>query len=610
MMSVARLPLRVLGLGVLSLTISGCGASALQQARIADDLHDYDRAVAQYTRAVRENPHSRDAQAGLDRAKLQASEAHLLRGRTLFARGRYDDAVVELQLAVELNPLNRTAEDELRAVRAALRAQLAKPAQGPTELESLLARTRDLIPIGHELPDVRLPDSIATGTQTTSRDLYLMLGAQTNVSVTFDADFTEAPAQVSLLRNMTLRQALDAIAASTNTFYRVTGPSTVLVINDTAAKRRDYTDDVERQFILQNADVKETMEMLRVVSDVRFVAPIGSNAIVVRDTPERVQTVGRLLGAIDKARPEIVVEVEVLEVNRARLLEYGIQIATPGSVGIDGSLDANRQGLTLDDVRNLSAADVLVTIPALYYRLIKTDSTTRTLASPHIRIIDGTQATANFGEDVPVVKTQIVPITQSGLSIQPQTSIEYRKVGVNIGITPRTHPNDEVTLNLNIELSNLSGTFQGNPTFGSRTVTTWIRLRDGETSILAGLIRDDLRAERQSIPGFGSVPVLGQLFARNIKERRQTDVVIMLTPHIVRVLSLAEDDLRPLRLPRDSGGSGGDSAPAGPPPIIIRDPGSMPVPSMPPSLPVTPGSPTGLLPTAPLTPPAGTIIKR
>jgi general secretion pathway protein D len=231
---------------------------------------------------------------------------------------------------------------------------------------------------------------------------------------------------------------------------------------------------------------------------------------------------------------------------------------------------------------------VLTTIPALYYRLLKTDASTRTLASPHIRIIDGAAATANFGEEVPIVKTQIVPITQGGVNIQPQTQIEYKKVGVNIGITPRTHPNDEVTLNLNVELSSLSGTFQGNPTFGSRNVTTWIRLRDGETSILAGLIRDDERTERQSLPGFGSIPVLGQLLAKNHKERQQTDVVIMLTPHIIRVLNLAEEDLRPLRLPKDGGGIGGDPAPIAPMPIVIRGGGGGGA-----------GAPSGILPTTP-----------
>jgi general secretion pathway protein D len=595
---------------LLAAGLSGCAASALQQARIADDLHDDDVAVAQYTQALRGSPHSVAAQAGLDRAKLRASDAHLLRGRQFYNKGRYDDAMVELQLAFELNPANTDAERELRAVRAALRARLATPADGPTSLESLLARTRDAAPAGHELPDVTLPGSISTGRQTTSRELFLMIGQLGNLSVTFDSAFRDAPAQVSLLTNMKLKPALDAIAASTNTFYQVTGTSAILVVDDTPAKRRQYTDDVERQFIIQNVDVKETIDMLHVVSDARYISPIsGTNAIVVRDTAERVQLIGRLLGAIDKARPEVVIDVEILEVNRSRLQEYGLQIASPGSPGLDGSADANRAGLTLESLRNLGQSGVLITnIPALYYRLLKTDVGTRTLANPHIRILDGKTASANFGEEVPVPQVVITPIATGGVNVQPQTQFQYRKVGVNITITPRTHPNDEVTLDMNVELSSLgSPGFSGLPTFGSRNVTTALRLRDGETNILAGLIRDDERVERQSYPGVGKIPILGQLLAKNHKERQQTDVVLMLTPHIIRVLALTEDDLRPLKFPREGGGASLlDSAP-----IVlsvpIKDPAPVEGPAAPPSLPVTAGLPAGL-PTTPVIAPK--IIKR
>jgi general secretion pathway protein D len=273
-----------------------------------------------------------------------------------------------------------------------------------------------------------------------------------------------------------------------------------------------------------------------------------------------VQVMGRFLAAFDKARPEVVVDVEVLEVNRTRLQEYGLQIASPGSSGIDGAADVNQSGgVSLQSLRNLSQADVLMTgIPALYYRLLRTDSRTRILANPHIRITDGVPATASFGQDIPVPTLRVAPITQGGLDIQPQTQYTYKTIGVNIGITPRTHPNDDVTLALNIELSSLGAPgFDGLPTFGTRNVQTSIRLKDGETNILAGLIREDERTQRETVPGLGDIPVLGTLFGRNHQEAEQTDVVIMLTPHIVRVLDLTEQDLQPLRLPRENGLAGG-----------------------------------------------------
>jgi general secretion pathway protein D len=610
----------------LALLLSGCATShALKLARLADQQQDYDVAVAQYTAAVKQHPDSREAQLGLERAKLRASDWHLFRGKRLFAQGKYQDAMVELEIAAELNPTNADADRQLQAVRAALRTKLATPEGGPTPLQALLARGRDLPPAGFELPAVKLATQITTGAQATTRDLYLMIGQLAHLSVTFDSAFRDAPAQVSLLSNTSVKEALDLVAESTGTFYQVTAPDAIIVVPDTPAKRRDYQQEVVKAFYLQNADLKETIDALRVVGDFRSISQItGTNAILVRDTPERVAAIGRFLSAFDKARPEVVVDVEVLEVDRSKLLEYGAQFASPGSAGIDGSADANSSTLTLQSLRSLGQANVMIAnIPALYYRLLKDDTDTRTLANPHIRILDGTTASANFGEEVPVPVTTLTPIIQSGTNIQPQTTFQYRTIGVNLGITPRTHPDDDVTLNLNIELSSLAGTgFGGIPTFGQRSVTTQIRLQDGETNILAGLIRDDQRTEKQTIPGLGDIPILGKLFAKNHTDTEQTDVVVMLTPHIIRTLDLTEDDLRPLRLPREGSLSSlMEPAPIVPaPPIRGGGGGGAPVsarrvePPVPqvdlPPLPVSAGAPAGVpLPLAPLSPPAGNLIK-
>jgi tetratricopeptide (TPR) repeat protein len=597
---------------VLAVAASGCAAHALRQAKLADDLRDYDVAVANYMKVLRSRPNNLEALQGLERAKLRASDAHLLQGRRLAGQGRTQDAVLELQIAVELNPANTAAEKELRAARARVRAELAAPAEGPTPLEALLARAREFQPAGTELPDVKLPSEIATGAGVTNRTLYQMLARLGNLSVVFDADFQETPAQPALLSGMTLAQALDAVGKATSTFATVTSPGTITVAPDNATKRREYTDDVLGLLVVQNADMKETMDALRTVADMRSIAPVtGLNMITVRDTPERYRAAARLLAAFDKARPQVVVDVEVIEVDRAKLREYSLQIASPGSAGVDGQMDLNREGLTLRDLRSLGTADILTTnIPALYYRLIKTDTRTRTLANPHISMVDGTTGVANFGQDVPVRRTVISPITQGGINIQPQTTFEYRTIGVNISITPRTHPNDEVTLVLGVELSSIAGASVDGPTFGKRNVTTTIRLRDGETNILAGLIRDDERTAREAIPGLGDIPVLGHMFGRTRREVQQTDVVIMLTPRIVRGLAVTEEDLRPFRVPKD--GSGGLEGPslAPPPPPRIGGGGGVPPPALE-SFPVTAGLPQGLLPAAPLAfpPPPGKVIK-
>jgi general secretion pathway protein D len=606
---------RALAAGVAALVISGCASTPLQRARSADRLRDFDLAVVEYTEALRRRPDDVEARMGLDKARLQAGEQHFFQGRRLFSQGRYEEAVLELQIAVELNPTNADAEKELRAVRLALRAQRAAPESGSTELESILARANMLAPPGPELPDAKLASSIRTGSQTTSRELYLTLAALGNITVTFDPGFRDTPAQVSLLNDLTVKQALDAIAGATGTFYRITAPGAIIVVNNTPAKQREYLEEFTRTFVVQNADMEETINALRIVSDMRRISPIpGTNMFTASDTAERLAAADRFVATFDKARPEVVVDVEVMEVDRSMFREYGAQIASPGSAGIDGSLDVNRNFLNLQDLRNLGRADVLTSgIPALYYRLIKTDGRTRVLASPHIRITDGRQGTASFGQEVPVPTTVIQPITQGGINIQPQTTFSYRTIGVNIGLTPRTHPNDEVTLALDIELSTLAGTgFGGVPSFGTRKVVTTIRLHDGETNVLAGLIRDDERTTRETIPGLGDIPIIGQIFGRNRREAEQTDVVIMLTPHIIRVLDITEDDLRPLRLPSNaSGATVFETAPIAPPPPIIRGGGGGGgLPSDPPSLPLEAGPPApGILPTALVIPPGAKVIK-
>jgi general secretion pathway protein D len=325
-----------------------------------------------------------------------------------------------------------------------------------------------------------------------------------------------------------------------------------------------------------------------------------------------VAAAGRLIAAIDKARPEVVIDVELLEIDRARLKEFGLQIASPaadsttGPTGINGVADVNRQNLTLRDVRNLTQSDVLLTnVPALFYRLLKQDTNTRILANPQLRTSEGMPAQARFGERVPVPVTTFSPIATGGISQQPITSFNYENIGVNIDITPRTHHDDEVSLALKLEVSSISGAgFGGLPTFGNRYVSTVIRLHDGETNLLAGLIRDDERRVVSGILGLSDIPFVGRLFAHNRKETLETDIVLTLTPRIVRVLDLSEDDLRPFRVGRD-----GDIAPPGviplPLPVELQPPATQPPPQpqqqQPPPAPQPPGA-TG---TSPIRPPAG-----
>jgi len=563
---------RILPALLVAALAAGCASSgALRRGTAAEQRQDYDVAVAEYTNQLRQHPNDTTVRLALERAKLRASSVHFAQGRRLAATAKLDEALVEYELALELNPTNGDIEAALRDVRAQLRTKVAVAREGKTELQALIERARDTPPPGLELPaNVQMPTSLVFR-DASSRDVFLSIARLANLSITFDPAFRASPLTVDL-RNVTLENALRTVSDATQNFFRVTGPRTILVIPDTPAKRREYEEEVVRTFYLSNADLKETMDLLRMVLDARRVSPVtATNAVTVKDTPERIAAAARVISAIDKARPELIIDVELLEVDRTKLAEYGLQIASPGSAGINGSASVNPgsgSSLNLRTLRNLTQSDVLLAnLPSLYYRLLKTDTNTRTLANPQLRTSEGTTAQARFGARIPVPVTTFQPLLQGGTNQQPITSFNYENIGVNIDITPRTHHDDEVTLNLKVAVQSISGTgFGGLPTFGNREISTVIRLRDGETNMLAGLIRDDERRVLEGVPGLSDLPVIGRLFAHSRMEMNQTDIILTLTPHIVRVLDLDESDLAAFRVGRDSG------SPAAQLPMLIDAP--------------------------------------
>src|SRR5438876_8321023 len=231
---------------------AGCAATtAGRRARDAEHQQDYDRAVVEYTKAVRLHPGDTNARTGLERAKLRAAEDHFLRGRRLAATGKFDQALVEFELAAEMNPTSGDIEDELRATRNKLRAKVAVAREGKTELQTLIERARDLPPPGLDLPvNVKMPATL-TFRDASSRDVFVAISRLANISLIFDPLFRETPITVDL-RNASLEDSLNTVAGATRTFFRVTAPKTVAVIPDTPAKRREYEEEVVRTFYLSN----------------------------------------------------------------------------------------------------------------------------------------------------------------------------------------------------------------------------------------------------------------------------------------------------------------------------------------------------------------------
>ena len=423
------------------------------------------------------------------------------------------------------------------------------------------------------------------------REVYQALGKAAGVNFVFDSELRDQAISINL-RDVGFEQALSAIASVGRTFHRVLDSRVVMVLPDTPNKRRDNEQQVVKTLFLSNADLKETIDLLRIVLGARRVAPLpGANALTINDTPDKVAAAERIVDIVDKKRAEVMVEVEILEVNRNKLKEYGIEITSPpGGNGIIGGIfpaetvtetvsDAagnplfdRTRPITLND-NPYKASNLLVTaLPGVIYRLLQSDTSSRLLANPQLRTMEGQTAQARFGDQVPVPVTVFSPIAQGGVAQQPVTSFEYKNVGVNIDITPRVHHDGEVTLILKLEISQVGPLFQNLPTFNSRTVSSQIRLKDGETNIIAGLITDSERHSFTGIPGVANLPFLGRLFARNRDEGAQTDIVMTLTPHIIRRTTLTEEDLRSFSV-------GGETSP-----LIFEVPAIPSLPAQPPRL--------------------------
>jgi general secretion pathway protein D len=596
-------------LAALAVTaLAACATSgAFRAGEKAERLRDWDRAVLEYSRAVKRDPENLTYQKSLERARLRAAETHAHAARVLISRGMFKEGLDEFRLALDLAPGSETLVEEMRQAEAQRSAGHPMPSVAEikdrareTGLPGLALGPAAREPLGLSFRDASL------------REVYQALGRVAGVNFVFDPQFEDRNVALDL-RDVPFEQALNAVATVGRTFHRVADSRVINVVPDTPAKRREYEQQMVKTFFLSNADLKETIDLLRIVLGARRVAPVpGANALTIADAADKVAAAERIVNVIDKQRAEVVVDVEILEVNRTTLKEYGIEI-TSGIAGVEGvaggifpseiirETTTDAQGNPVTTTRPATLADnpytasnlIVTSLPGVIYRLLKSDGATRLLANPQLRSTEGQTAQARFGDQVPVPVTVFTPIATGGIPQQPVTSFEYKNVGVNIDITPRVHHDNDVTLGLKLEISSLGPLFQNNPTFRNRTVSSMIRLRDGETNILAGLISDEERTSVVGLPGLAAVPVLGRIFSRNRKETTETDIVMTLTPRIVRRTPLSEEDLRSFAV-------GGESSPllfevpaiptvpppgrAEPPRIEpIRPPAPSPTPTPPPA---------------------------
>ncbi len=491
------------------------------------------------------------------------------------AAGNPEEALRAYRKALEFEPSNRQlaakAADIERSQRDKLEAAQPKP-----EIDRLreLASRRNAEPILN--PASRDP-LIIRFTNAGIRDVLNFIGNATGINVTYDRDFQDRSITIQL-EGVTLEQALQQIMISNQLFYKVLNERTIIIAADSTQKRTQYEEQVIRTFFVSHSDATELSQLLTGVIRVAgmaiqptIFANKTANTITVRATASVVQIVERIIQANDKPRAEVSVDVQILEVSRERAKQYGLDLgsysaqlafspeAPPSATGAPFNLNTISRGV--------STADFYASVPTAVVRFLESDSQTKVLAKPNLRGTEGQKLSLNLGEDVPVPSTTFTPLATGGAAANPLTSYGYRTIGIIVEMTPRVTYDGDIILEISLENSarggdsNIAG--QNLPSFFSRKVQTKLRLRDGESNLLAGLLREDERKSLKGFPGVLRLPLVKQLFSANDNTIRQTDIVMLLTPRIIRTHELKALDLSPIYI-----GTQSNMALGGPPPLI------------------------------------------
>jgi len=552
------------GFGLLA---AGCpkGKPDFAQGKKAEALQDYDAAFNFYQKAAKSDPYNASYKIKLNRARFEASELHVKRGVELRNQGNLPGAAGEFQRALAIDPGSPIADQELRKTVGMI-AEKNHAADVAAELPT----DSNEQPLASMPPEIK-PLSRAPINYKASSDAKVVfdtIGKLAGLTVVYDPDFPARRITVDLV-NVTLEQALEIVQLESKAFVKPVTENIIFVIPDQPQKRRDYEEQVVRTFYISNTiqaqDLTEIVTGLRQLLDLKRIQQLNSqNAIIVRDTPDKLLLAEKMIRDIDKAKPEVVIQVEVLEARTDRLRDLGILPGQTASIAINpnnttsssSSTSTSNSGINLNQLRHLNSTDYVVTLPSVTANAVLTDTNTRIIQNPEVRSVDGQNAKLKIGDRIPIATGSfssgigIAGGTAGGINPLVNTQFTYQDVGVTIDLTPRVHPNREVSLKLKVEVSahtndvSIGGITQ--PVISQRVIEHDIRLKEGEVSILGGLIQRTDSKTLEGWPGLAKLPLLGYLFSHNKTDHQEDEVLIVLIPRIVRMPEWTKANLRPL----------------------------------------------------------------
>jgi general secretion pathway protein D len=529
---------------MLALSFWGCANFGPNYFRLGNEAEinkDWDQAIQYYEKAIVEKPNEYAYKMSLARVRLTASLMHLRSARNLAVQGNKDEALKEYEKALSYDPQNRALYEEMRRLSQGAPAK-EKPEEEKLEYPIKLKVAKDKIELKF--------------TEAGLRSIFQTLAKHAQVNIIFDELFKDLPLTIDIAGRH-FEEAIGYLCLASKNFYRVIDEKTLIVVPDQPVKRIQYEQNAIKVFFLSNISAQDIFAALQQMLRSQIRAPNifvdkNLNTVTIRDTPGNIKLAAALIRKWDKPRGEVIIDLEIMEVSRQKLRQIGVDLdnalvglryAGPGAA--EG--DANAGWFSLGELDLGKGSSYQVSLPSALVRFLQSDADTKVLAQPRLRGVGDEEMKALVGQKVPIPQTTFTPIAAGGISQQPITSFAYQDVGLEITIKPKIHLEKEITLEIEVKITAIAGSgYADIPIIANREIKNVIRLKDGETNLLAGLLRDEERKSLSGVAGLASIPILGNLFGSTKQTIDQSDLILTVTPYIIRSLPRTAEDDKPL----------------------------------------------------------------
>lgn len=550
-------------IALAAFALTGCAASALQKADEFAEAGKWDEAVLKYAEVYQNKSPDIELKSKYRRARFEAAQIHTRRGEEYLDKGNYDAALLEFQAAGLLDPsldkartlLNKTrklmdsvyyygkaleaAKDgKEKEAKTALKKSISLNPANKAAVEELdrFKKTERPVMDGYEL-DIKSNEPITIEFKDAGvKKVFEVLSRLSGINFVFDEELKDNKTTLSL-KHATFQQALALILMTNKIGRKVVSENTIVVYPLTPQKTQQYEELMIKVFYLSNTDAKKMVNLLRTMIKAKDMhVHEDLNAIVVRGRPEALELAKRILDASDIADSELMLVVEIFEINRSKAMNLGIDL-TPDT--ITAAVPLTSGTIALGTLKQLSAGQLLIGLPSAILNFKKEDLDANILANPRIRVKNNSKAKIHIGDRVPIITTTV----NQGVTTE---NVQYQDVGLKLNVEPTIRPDDEVDLKLGLEVSSLGTktiTNNGSVAYqiGTRNTETVLRLHDGETQIIGGLISEAERTTIAKFPLLGDIPVIGRLFSSTDSSKVKTDILMSITPHIVRKVDVPDD---------------------------------------------------------------------